>query len=98
MKKIFRNRKSRLLLLAIVIVLFAEIHTITGGNNAPGYYLGFFGPSLILHKSALQFPFGLQFNLIQFAANVGVVWFILFYLNMVFRKLVYKLIRIKPFF
>lgn len=97
MKKIFRNRKSRLLLLAIVIVLFAEILTIKEGYNVPGYYLGFFSRSLMLHKSALQFPFGLQFNLIQFAANVGVIWFILYYMNKVFRRLVYKIIK-RPFF
>lgn len=91
MKKYWRRPKARLLILAAAITLVAGVLTISDGGSAHVSYFGFPGTFITLHGSISEFPAGLAINPIQFAVNVVVIWFILFFLRRAFRKSVWKI-------
>ena len=88
MKKLLENHRVRLLILATVISLFAGVLTIKEGDFEHVFYFGFPDAFITLHRHISVFPAGLGINPLQFVANVGVIWLILFYLSKAFRKLV----------
>ncbi|MDK2942099.1 MAG: hypothetical protein PWP56_1612 [Acetobacterium sp.] len=88
MKKMLESHKVRLLILAVAISLFAGVFIIREGNFEYVFYFGFPDAFISLHRHISEFPAGLGINPLQFVANVGVIWLILFYLPKAFRKLV----------
>ena len=80
--------KKSLLIIATAISLIAGLLTIKKGAFEHIYYFGFPNTFLTLHRPISEFPAGLGINPIQFVANVGVIWLILFLLSEAFRKIV----------
>ncbi|MDO9492113.1 hypothetical protein [Acetobacterium sp.] len=88
MEKLLKSHKVRLLIFATAISLHAGVFTIKEGNVEHVLYFGFPDAFLTLHRHISEFPAGAGINPLQFVANVGVIWLILFYLPKIFRKLV----------
>jgi|GEM_PF-3529693 hypothetical protein len=82
-----RSKKSKLLILAMLISLIVGAFTVTRGDLDNVYHFGFPSTFITLNKQNVESVLDILINPIQFVGNIIAIWLILFYLDKIFRKI-----------